>query len=250
MKKGFLYLLVLITAISSCKKSEELSPVPITDLYPLQAGKVFYYRLDSTIPSNDRLQLLKKSYNAKDSVDIEYLDNAGRKSFRIFRYLRDTLTPIANNSNWKYAATYYTSFDANRVEYIDNNLRFVTLTNPVREGSKWNGTQYINTSGGGSSSNPLGFYDNWTFEYQNTGQDYQVKKGTIPDSYTVLHIDETDPSGPLNPASFQIRNLSYEVYAKGIGLIYKDFLHYNYQSPNGYDVAESFGIRLSLIDYK
>ncbi len=249
MKKVFSYFFLVAIAFSGCKKNEDVSLIPFTDLYPLQAGKVFYYRLDSTVVSNSRLQLLKVSYNAKDSVDIEFLDNLGRKSFRIFRYLRDTLTPISNNSNWKYTATYYTSFDENRLEYVDNNLRFVPLTNPVAEGSQWNGTQYINTSGG--TSNPNVFYDNWKFTYQNTGQSYVVKKGTIQDTYTIAQIDELTPDAPFDPTNYQQKNYSVEVYAKGIGLIYKDFVHwvYNVNPTTGY-ALESFGIRLSLIDYK
>ena len=238
-------MLLFVLGFAACSKNEELSLVPITELYPLQVGKVFYYRLDSTVVASNKQQLLKRSYNAKDSIESQYLDNTGRKTFRIFRYLRDTLTPISNNSNWKFTFTYRATFDTNRVEYVDNNLRFVTLTNPVKEGSQWKGTQYINTG----FLAPYTFYDGWNFEYQNVGQGYTVKKGTIPDTYTVFQQDITSPNIPFNTANFQTKDYSIEVYAKGIGLIYKDFLHWVYQ-PSNYFQDESFGIRLSLIDNK
>jgi hypothetical protein len=39
------------------------------------------------------------------------------------------------------------------------------------------------------------------------------------------------------------------VYAKGIGLIYKEFLHYEWQAPK-YLEDRTYGIKLNLIDYK
>lgn len=251
MKKGLFYLLLLMVFFAGCKKSEELNPVSFKDLYPMQAGKVFYYRLDSTVVSSSHQQLLKISYNAKDSVDAEFLDNQGRKSFRIFRYLRDTLTPISNNTNWKYTATYYATFDENRMEYVDNNLRFVSLTNPVTEGSQWKGAQYINTDYYVQNVVDYRFYKDYRHEYQKVEQPFQVRKGTIQDTYTVFHVDDTTPNAPFDPNQYHERNYSMEVYAKGIGLIYKDMLRYVYNvtGTRGFS-PENFGIRLSLIDYK
>jgi hypothetical protein len=251
MKKGLLGLVLLILFFSGCKKSEELTMVSFRELYPIQVGKVFYYRLDSTVVSSSLQQLLKVSYNAKDSVDAEFLDNQGRKSFRIFRYLRDTLTPISNNSNWKFTATYYATFDENRLEYVDNNLRFVSLTNPVSEGSQWNGAQYINIDTFVQNVFDYRFYKYYRHEYRDLGQPFQVKKGTIQNTYTVFHVDDTSPEGPFNPNEYQEKNYSIEVYAKGIGLIYKDMLRYVYNvtGTRGFS-PENFGIRLSLIDYK
>jgi hypothetical protein len=49
------------------------------------------------------------------------------------------------------------------------------------------------------------------------------------------------------------KSFSKEVYAKGIGLIYKEFIRWTYQPPtavNKYFQEGSFGIKLNLIDYK
>ena len=135
------FLLFFIALAIGCSKTETISGVTISDIYPLKPGKVFYYRLDSTVLANFNQNLVVHSYNAKDSVDNEFVDNEGRKSFIIFRYLRDTL----NTKSWTYTATYVATFDANRIEYVDNNLRFVVLTNLPKENNTWKGTQYINS---------------------------------------------------------------------------------------------------------
>lgn len=239
MKRTFYFLLIVAAAFQSCKKDETITISSISEIYPLKAGKIFIYRLDSTLVGTGAQQLILRSYNAKDSIDSEFLDAQGRTSFRIFRYLRDTF----DLQPWKYTATYYATFTDNRVEYNDNNFRFVTLVNPVKEGVQWQGTQYINTAV------PYDYLANWTFEYQNVGEPFVTKKGTIQDTYTVFQQDELSPDGPFNPANFQARSYSKEVYGKGIGLIYKEFLHWEYQPATFYSTL-SYGIKLNLKDYK
>jgi len=244
-----LYLGILIACciagLTGCKKTETYTPVvSMNDVNPLAVGHTYFYRLDSTVTTNFGLALGTRSYNAKDSIESTFTDNAGRPSFRVFRYIRDTF----NVQPWQYIATYYVTVDANRIETVDNNnLRFVSLINPVSDGGQWPGTQYIDLSP------PNDFYQDWTFEYQNIGQPYDVKKGTFDETYTVLQRDETRPDGPFNPSNpLSQRFYSIEIYAKGVGLIYKDFLHWEYQnngSSSKYD-DDSYGIRLSLMDYK
>ena len=63
---------------------------------------------------------------------------------------------------------------------------------------------------------------------------------------TVAQQDEFSPDGPFDPTlDYQQRNYSIEVYAKGIGLVYKDLLHWTWQKPKYED--GSYGIRLTLI---
>lgn len=238
-------LIFFIAALSACSSKENLTIVGAQELYPVQVGKVFFYRLDSTVLGNFNQSLVVHSYIAKDSVESSYLDAQGQQSYRIYRYLRDTL----QTKPWQFTSTYVATITNNRVEYVDNNLRFVTLVSPVKEGQQWKGTQYINTI----SPSPYSYYYGWNFEYQNADQPFTTKKGAIQNTYTVFQQDETLPDIPFNPNNYQERTFSKEVYARGIGLIYKEFIHWVYQPPtavNKYYQDESFGIKLNLIDYK
>lgn len=235
MKKLIYYFTILV--LFSCNEKEILTVTPITELYPLQVGKIFVYRLDSTVLNISAATFSVRKYLAKDTVESEFLDVSGRKSFRIFRYITDT----AKTLPWRYAATYYATFDNDRIEYIDNNLRFITLVNPATKGTNWEGTKYINTNGTG---NPFNFLQYWNFSYTNVDESYTVKKGTFPNSYTVLQANDSD----IKP-TIKTKNFSKEVYAKNVGLIYKDFLHWHWDSITSYD-AMSYGIKLELVDYK
>lgn len=243
--KIFYCLLFIVTILSSCSKQESLTIVSAEELYPIEVGKTFIYRLDSTVLANFNQSLVIHSYIAKDSIESQFTDAEGKKSFRIFRYLRDTL----QQEPWKYIATYFASFTNNRVEYVDNNLRFVSLVSPAKEGVQWNGTQYINTI----SPSPFSYFANWNFEYINADQPFTTLKGIIPNTYTVFQQDETLPDIPFNSNNYQEKSYSKEVYAKGIGLVYKEFLRWVHQPPtavNKFFQEGSFGVKLNLIDYR
>ncbi|HEX8460273.1 MAG TPA: hypothetical protein VF623_02540, partial [Segetibacter sp.] len=138
--------LVVVTLFSlvllSCgKESETLSMASIKDYYPLQVGKTYLYRLDSTIPASFGTSLIVKSYQAKDSIESAFNDNSGRLSYRIFRLVRDT----AGLKPWQFGATYIATPTAQSVEYVDNNMRFVKLAMPVSEGTMWKAHSFIDT---------------------------------------------------------------------------------------------------------
>ena len=220
-----------------------------TDIYPLSVGKVFIYRLDSTVLTSDRTGFVVNSYLAMDSVESQFNDATGRLSYRIFRYISDT----ANLTGWTYASTIIATYDVTHVEYLENNLRFVTISLPIQDGTTWNGTEYINTTVPDNNGNtPFKYLNNWMFVYTNSNQPYTVLKGTFDSTYTILQQNVLSPDAPIGSVPYQQMNYSTEVYAKNTGLIYKEFLHWTWQT-NSYtddplsDDGFSYGIKLNLI---
>lgn len=236
--------LFLLSFFISCKKETENPDfLSLQDYYPVEIGKTWTYRLDSTQTAPFGTALIKKYYQAKDSVESSFTDNSGRPSFRVFRFLRDT----SGIQPWQFDHAYSITFIQNGVEVIDNNLRFIKLVKPIRESIGWKGNAYIDTK---SASSTVKYMDEWNYEYQNINQPFIVRKGEILNTITILQQDET--LGNPDPDSYQQRDYSIEVYAKGIGLIYKDFLHTVWQPtppPSKYE-DDSHGIQLNLIDYK
>ncbi len=233
--------------LGSCKKqTETFSFSSPNDYYPLQAGKVFIYRLDSTITPAFGASLAVVSYLAKDSIESVFPDNLGRNSYRVYRYITDTL----QTKGWQYISTYFITPAEQSVEVVDdNNLRFIKLKTPVTEGFTWKGNKYIETL---SANSTVSYLDDWDYTYQNTNMPFTVIKGTLDSTLTVLQRDDTQPPGPFDPNSYQQRNYSVEVYAKGIGLVYKEFLHWTWQTtppPAAYEDG-SYGIKLTLVDYR
>lgn len=246
MKKIFYAsIFLLLAALQSCSKQTEiLDTANLNDYYPLKTGKTFIYRLDSTVLASFGSSMVVKSFQAKDTIESTFLDNQGRLSYRIFRYLRDT----AGLKSWEPAATFVATPTSQSVEYVDNNLRFIKLHAPFSEGYTWKGNAYIDTK---SLNTTVGYLDEWQYEYRQLGQGYKVFNTTFDTTVTVFQQDETTPPGPFDPNNYQQKNLGTEVYAKGIGLIYKEFMHWTWQitpPPAKYEDG-SYGVKLRLISH-
>ncbi len=242
--KQHLYIITIFTAFLSCKKQNEiLNVIPLADLYPIAVGNVFIYKLDSTFTKNFGKNLSTTSYHAKDTIESTFLDASGRRSFRIFRYTRDTLDKL----EWAFAGTYFTTITQEKLETNDNNLRFISLASPISYNTSWKGNAYINTTLGTS---PYAFLDNWSYQYQNINNSFVCLKGSLDSTTTVLQQNYEVPESGFNRLQYCEKNYSIEVYAKGIGLVYKDFLHYVWQPSTAQFQEDSYGIRLNLIDYR
>ena len=231
-------------SLISCKKTtENYQALLVNDYYPLQVGKTWIYRLDSTIIPAFGTSLNVVSYLAKDSVESSFPDNLGRNSFRITRFTTDTL----QKKSWEYKSTYYITPTEQTVECMDDyNRRFIKLSMPVRELFSWKGNTFIDTK---SPASLIRYLDDWDYTYQNINMPFEVKKGMMDSTITILQRDETIPEGPFDPNYYKQRNYSIEVYAKGIGLIYKEFIHWTWQTtppPSSYE-DDSYGIKLSLV---
>jgi hypothetical protein len=239
-----LFIIATILMFFSCKKVEQLDVVRVSELYPLAVGKSFIYRLDSTQPSSFGASLVTKSFLAKDSVDGAFIDAVGKRSYRIYRYLRDT----AQTKPWAFAATYSAHFDSTNVEFVDNSLRFIKLANPVSFNTTWKGNVLINTV----LPSPYYFLDNWNYSYESIDEPFTTPQGiTYDHTYTVFQEDMQTPA-VFSPGQYNAKSYSKEVYAKGIGLVYKEFLYWIWQptpTPARYQ-DDAYGVKLSLISYR
>lgn len=243
-----LFLLFSISVISCKKESANVQLAPLAGYYPLQVGNSYTYRLDSTVYLAFGTTIATISYIAKDSVVSAYNDNTGRASYLVYRYLTDTLMKAA----YAYSSAYSILPTGKTIEVTDdNNLHFINLVQPITAGTAWLGNAYIDTK---SITTDLAYMDNWNYTYQNINTPFTVLKGSIDSTVTVLGIDEIRPDDrSFDPQYFKQRDYSEEVYAKGVGLIYKEFTHWVWQpsdniNPGHYEDG-SYGIKLNLVDY-
>jgi len=245
MRIFFVLVAVSFAVISCSKKTEEFNTATVTDYFPLEVGRTLTYRLDSTIPAPFGTSLIKRYYLAKDSIEHKFTDNQNRASYRIFRYLRDTL----QTKPWTYNSTFYATIgtDGKSIEYNDNNLRFLKLRAPITNGFSFKGNSQINTASGGQ----FYYLDDWNYTYESTGEPYTVRRGTFDTTVTVNQVNLMDPE-VFDPSRYNSKTFSKEVYAKGVGLIYREMLYYIYQTtpPPAYYTDDSFGVTMNLVDYK
>ena len=212
-------------------------------------GKYVTYRLDSLkfVQFGQRDTII--SYQAKDVIDAAITDNLGRPSWRVIRYLNDTLAL----GTWNPDITYIITPTRETLEVVENNLRFIKLKIPIREAFNWKGNKYIDTKVDPNVDPnwPYNFLDDWDYTYANVDQPNKPFSITVPVTITVNQHDET--LGTINNVdAYSERIYSQEVYGKGIGLIYKSFIRWIFQPrtstyPSGY--KDGYAITLRMIDH-
>jgi hypothetical protein len=235
MRKLFCFIAIAtLMIVSACKKStEEFSLAPLSDYYPLTVGKYITYSLDSIVYySNFGTSATINSYQIKQVVDAKITDILGRPAYRILRYIRSSPTGpwIADN-------TFMAVPTENSIEFIENNLRFLKLKSPLRQDFSWKGNSYINTT---SLSSTLKYLDDWDYTYDSLNMPAKVGTLTIDSTIKVAQIDDQTAID---------RTFSEEKYAKGIGLVYRNFLYWNKGSANGTYSDASYGVILKMIDH-
>ena len=237
-------IIALILLLCSCKKeTETLTLEVIKDYYPLQIGQTITYKLDSTVYLNLSTEKTIHSYIVQDKVESMIMDNLGRPSYKIKRLVRSK----TDSTKWIDQLSYLVTFDDKKVELIQDNLRFVKLNEPILNGFSWKGNSYINTT----NIPEFQFLNEWQYEYAKVKDDFLINGITYPETITVnQHNDSLGTQG--NKKFYYEVTYSNEVYAKKIGLIYKEFLHEIWQPSNinsseGYYEATSYGIKLSII---
>jgi hypothetical protein len=218
--------------IAGCKKTEELPVLPLSDYYPLQVGKYITYALDSIVYyTNFNTSAVVKSYQVKHVVDAPVTDAQGRPAFRILRYIRSNAA-----APWVPDNTFMALSTGNSIEFVENNLRFIKLVSPIRQDYTWQGNKYINTT----NNTSLQYMDAWDYTYDSINVAATVGALTIDSTIKVAQID--------NQTSID-RTFSEEKYAKGIGLVYRNFIYWNNGTVNGVFTDNSYGVVMKMIDH-
>lgn len=244
MKKvPFLFLITLFIAFTSCKKSpEQFSTAAIKDYFPLTVGKYISYNLDSLVYTNFGANSVVRNYQVKYQVDALITDNLGRPAYRVVRYIRN----IAANP-WVPDATFMVVNTGNSLEFVENNLRFIKLKLPIKDGYSWKGNAYIDTY---SLNSELKYLDDWEYVYDSVGVRSTIGTFTLDSTLKVNQRDEII-GNPSDPNSYSEKNYGEEKYAAKIGLVYLRFFHNEYQPPTpgrgGY--FQGYGVTLTMIDH-
>ena len=237
---------VLLTMVmASCSKMEQFKTELIKDYHPLEVGKYITYKLDSTVYVT--LNTIKEvhTYIIQDIVDAKITDNLGRDAYRIRRMIRSN----TDTTQWTDAASYLIVPNQHSLEVIDNNLRFIKLQEPIKNDFTWKGNNYINTY---TDAN-LQYLDAWDYTYQGVAAPFTIPDATsFPETITVKEKDDV-LGNPGDKTFFWEIDHSLAVYAKGKGLVYREFLHEvwqpaNIESSNGYFEPNSYGIKLTFLN--
>ena len=241
MKKYFGLALLVIMLFTACTKENELySTASLSDYFSLQVGKYITYDLDSTVFINFGQKDTVVKYQVKDSVETKITDNLGRPALRIVRYMRKN-----TGQSWVSSNTFMAVASTTGIEFVENNLRFIKLVLPIKPEITWKGNKYIDTY---SLNSTTKYLDDWNYTYDSVDAPITVGGTLVNNTIKVNQRDEFLGQDPKLPnTQYAERNYSIEKYAKNIGLVYKEFIHWEYQGiQSGSPGYTGYGVKLTM----
>jgi hypothetical protein len=243
------YAILCILVISCTDKTQVFETEALSDYVPLASGKYITYRLDSTIYTNFGTVTEVHKYQMKQVIDAQITDNLGRPSYRVFRYTRDT----AGIQPWKPAGSYFVTTLFDQVELTEDNLRFIKLHMPLRDGSDWKGNKYLSPDPYGplyNFSNDDNMED-WDFYIDGPSSSFSYRGNNYNNVYSVEEANESYNVPITDPSAYASRSRAVEKYSKGIGLVYREYELWEYQpNPGGPTPYKTgFAVKMWMIDH-
>lgn len=247
----FALLAIPALALFSCNEKENFTTEALEEYIPLAEGKYIIYRLDSTVFTNFGRNTEVHSYQLKHEVDTIITDNLGRPSYRIFTSIRDA----DGLQSWQPAESYFITFTGDQAERVDeNNLRFIVMHLPLRDGYSWKGNKFLPAN----PYNPAYNFSNddnmadWDFYFDGVPADFTHEGNTYSNVYTIEQADEAYNVPITDPNAYAAITRSVEKYAKEIGLVFRQHELWEYQ-PNpggpGGPYKTGFGVTMWMIDH-
>ena len=240
--------LLLVTFFSCSEKTEEFPTETLPEYYPLEVGKSITYRLDSMVFTNFQRDIEVHSYQVKHVVESEITDNLNRPSYKILRYLRSA----DGTGEWVNNGSYFITPLSDRVEVIEDNLRFIKLHAPLREGYNWKGNSYLHIDPYGSYKFTLfGYMRNWEYNYDTFDASVEHEGQVYNDVWTVEEENYGENFPVTEPARPGGKIRAVEKYAKNIGLVFREYTIVEYEpnttGPEPY--YRGFGVTMWMIDH-
>jgi hypothetical protein len=208
MRRALLLLVVLAGLVAACEdKYKDPDPkVMGYDYYPLEVGDWRVYdvmdiRYMSDVGDTTYFQL-------RERVDTTFYDQTNTLNFKIIRSVRAN-----ENTPWVDDSVMVVSMSDTDVILTRNNTKFVKMVFPVKEGKEWSGDAYNTYVNLTHEHDAFGYKEPYT--YEKVGNAFELNGETFPNTVTVIQ------GYPTNSAILQ--DDRSEVYAEGVGMIYRKF---------------------------
>jgi len=195
MKKTYLIIIVILL-LFSCKKKSNNDPVDMQyDYFPIQTGH--YIEYDVTEIQHDSIGVIKHDtshYQLKVVFGDTILDLENQVAQRYSRYVRDN-----SSQTWTFKDLWTTKISNQRAELVEENRRMIKLVFRPTTDKKWD-------------MNAFNELNEQECLYASIDNPFDINGHHFDKTVTVQEADFT---------SLIDYQKSYEVYAKGVGLVKK-----------------------------
>lgn len=219
----FVAVLLCSLALFSCKKEQEKNAnISSAAYFPLSNGHYVIYDVDSFRYDDFACDTSSRKLQMRYLVNDSFQDNEGRLSYRIVVSTRNT-----EADPWSDDDVLYATQTGDRLELVQQGLRFIKLVSPVTDGRNWDGNSMIPTS-----NQDYSYFSGWNYQYTGRGQAYNNGLKSFDNTVTVPQVDEQQNDPELMPSAFAMRIFGKEVYARNVGMVHREMTYWIYD-PKG-----------------
>lgn len=201
MKQFVKYLLVGLIALNACTESVPSKQANGTAYFPLHKGFYQIYLVEENIYT-ELNPVESFTYELKTEVIDSFPNGEGDITYVIHQSKRSTESDL-----WIFEVAWSARVNEQRAVVTEGNVSFIQISFPAFVNKEWNGNAL--------NSLPDDFY-----MIESVGSPYQLE--TSLEFNDVLEINQHDEVDEL------VRDQRYEVYARNVGLIYKESIVLNY----------------------
>ncbi|RYG53680.1 MAG: hypothetical protein EOO01_03705 [Chitinophagaceae bacterium] len=246
MRKLILPFLLVSVGLVSCKKeTTDISEINQgNQFYRTEIGKYIIYNYDSTIYDDLLGEAFPYQGQVRYTTKDTFRDNQGRLSYRVVvEKRRNDTDPFLPNDVITVTPA------ADHVEVYQKNLRFIKMTFPVSNGKSWNGNAMIPLDDQDYKEE----YDNdkWVYTYSDFDTDFDPGNNLYEHTVTVNQIDDALNNPDVDSTAYAYRNFSKEVYAYGVGMIYRERTFWTFQpkvgSSGGSGHRKGYGVVMKAV---
>ncbi len=246
---AFSFLVTGILSLASCSRDNS-RPVTLAgnEYYPLALGKYIVYDVDSIYWDD----VLKEEIPVRWQFRYDFVDT--------FRNDEGNLTFTVDVRKRKASTTAYTSEDVihitpfdDRIEFKYNYLQYIVFRMPVDNTIHWNPLTYILIDPENVNRYPEFASSAWDAHYENIGAPYNNEIFHFDQTVTVNNIDDAAGNPSADTTNVAHKYYSKEIYAKGVGMVYKQFEAWDFNPlppyGTGLGYKKGYAVTMRVVEY-
>lgn len=189
------------------------------EFFPLDIGYTWEYQVDSVLIVQGGISNIISTSYIQERITELISDENGEKVYRLERSYRSDL-----NANWTLQDVWRTAMTDSRATRTEENLRFIKLTFPAVQNTKWDGNVFFDSDQEFTiAANGIAVFQDWNYKIEDTELSRTYNGAEYNRVLHVSHIDEE---------SLITRRFSEEYYAEGVGLVERNMQIFDSQNSN------------------
>lgn len=247
-KKKFLIGLCAVLCTSallfSCNKEKIVVNTDGGNLYqpymPLEIGKYIIYNVDSFYWDEERCLKITRSSQHEYLVADTFRDNQNRLS-----YVINVLERKNDSSQFVSGDVFYITPGAEQLEYVEKNIRYMRLVNPVRNDQTWLGNSLLP-----ADDKDYDWLKGWNYTYKNVMEPYDNGKMKFEKTITVVETNQVLNNPETLPDNYAYLLQSKSVYAYRVGMVFHEYLYWIYDPvPMAKNCRKGLGVTMRIAEH-